>query len=116
VPYVVRDLRLRFRDEPDGAPLGFQRIRSGVNPSDHPEPVDLAAAFPVPGNEVVRLFCEFERRPVDRTMTVGTHPLVLEALTDKATGWQVLLEFDLYVTEKAEENMASTFIAHMNRP
>ena len=115
VPYVLRDLRLRFRDEPGGSPLDFQRIRSGVNPSDHPKPVDLAAAFPVPGNEVVRLFCEFERKPADRTMKVGPHPLVLEALTDKAAGWQVLLEFDLLVNEKAEENMPSAFIAHLNR-
>ncbi len=115
VPYVLIDLRFRFRDEPDGSPLDFLRIRSGVNPSDHPKPVDFAAAFPVPGNEVVRLFCEFERKPADRTMKVGPHPLVLEALTDKATGWQVLLEFDLFVNEKAEENMPGAFIAHMNR-
>jgi hypothetical protein len=33
VPYVVRDLRLRFRDEPDGPPLSFQRVRSGISPS-----------------------------------------------------------------------------------
>ena len=45
----------------------------------------FAAAFPVPGNEVVRLFCEFEHRFADRAMKAGAHPLRLEALTDKVT-------------------------------
>src|SRR5437867_1652885 len=33
VPYVVRDLRLLISDEPEGMPLTFQRVRSGVSPS-----------------------------------------------------------------------------------
>jgi hypothetical protein len=65
VPYVVRDLRLRFRDEPDGPPLSFQRVRSGISPS-HSNLKELSAAFPVRGNEAVRMFCEFERTPVGR--------------------------------------------------
>jgi hypothetical protein len=96
VPHVVRDLRVRFRDEPNGVPLSFQRVRSGVSPS-HSSLVDLSAAFPVPGNEVVRMFCEFERSPVSRAMDVGSHPLILEVLTDRSNSWQTLLAFDLNV-------------------
>jgi hypothetical protein len=114
VPYVVRNLRLRFADEDDGTPLAFQRIRSGISPSHHPEPVDLAAAFPVPGNSTVRLFCEFSRKPAGRVITAGTHPLVLEALTDKRVGWERLLLFDLVVEQKAAEAMANSFIAFEN--
>lgn len=115
VPQVVRDLRLRFADEPNGAPLDFERVRTGVSPSDA-ELVDLAAAFPVPGNEMVRLFCEFDRRPAGRTMAAGPHPLLLEALTDKRSGWQMLLEFTLNVDDAAEEQMPRAFIAYTNRP
>jgi hypothetical protein len=70
VPYVVRDLRLRFGDEPDGPPLSYHRVRSGISPS-HSELEDLSAAFPVGGNEAVRMFCEFERTPIGREMSAG---------------------------------------------
>jgi hypothetical protein len=115
VPHVVNSLRLRFTDEPTGVPLDFQLIRSGISPSHHPEPLDLAAAFPVPGNEVVRLFCEFIRKPGGRAMGAGTHPLVLEALTDKQPRWHTLLEFTLKVEDAAAKQMSRTFVAYANR-
>jgi hypothetical protein len=115
VPHVVKSLRLRFADEPTGVPLDFQLIRSGVSPSHHPEPVDLAASFPVPGNEVVRLFCEFIRKPGGRAMSAGPHPLLLEVLTDKRPGWYTLLEFTLNVDDAAEEQMPRAFVAYANR-
>jgi hypothetical protein len=114
VPYVVRDLRLRFGDEPDGPPLSYHRVRSGISPS-HSELEDLSAAFPVGGNEAVRMFCEFERTPIGREMTAGRHPLILEALTDKRSAWQSLLSFDLHLTLNAEVAMPSTFISFRNR-
>lgn len=115
VPHVVRNLRMRFADEPNDVPLDFQLIRGGVSPSHHPQPVDLAAPFPVPGNDVVRLFCEFVRKPGGRTMAAGAHPLVLEAITDKEPDWHTVLEFTLNVNDAAEEQMTRAFIAHMNR-
>jgi hypothetical protein len=115
VPYVVRNLRLRFADEPNGVPLDFHLIRSGVSPSHHPEPVDLAAPFPVPGNETLRLFCEFIRKPGGRTVTAATYTLVLEGLTDKRGGWHPLLEFPLYVDARAERQIPGAFLAYENR-
>lgn len=116
VPYVVRDLRLRFKDEPpDGLPLNFERVRSGISPS-HADLVDLSAAFPVPGNTALRLFCEFQRGPVGREMGVGRHALVIEALTDKWAGWQVLVEFDLHVDETAAAGLPTSFRTFRNRP
>lgn len=114
VPYVVRDLRLRFRDEADGIPLSFQRVRSGVSPT-HAKLEDLSAAFPVRGNEAVRVFCEFERAPVGRSMKAISHPLVLEALTDKNEVWQSLLSFDLAVNANAEVALPTNFISFTNR-
>ncbi len=114
VPYVVRDLRLRFADEPGGAPLYFQRTRSGVSPGHHPELLDLGAAFPVPGNGTVRLFCEFERRPSARQVDAKRHPLVLEALTNRDDSWRVLLRFDLDVDQEASAKIPGHFIAFRN--
>jgi hypothetical protein len=114
VPYVVRDLRLRFRDEPDDPPLSFQRVRSGISPSPS-NLEELSAAFPVRGNEAVRMFCEFERTPVGRAMKVGRHPLLLEALTDKSDDWRQLLVFDLNVDANAEDTMPKVFISFSNR-
>lgn len=114
VPYVVRDLRVRFRDEAPSVPLDFQRIRSGVSPS-HATLVDLSSAFPVPGNQVVRLFCEFQRIPQGREMTVGAHPLLLEGITDKSDEWQELVAFDVHVSQAAKHTMSSAFVAFMNR-
>lgn len=113
VPYVVRNLRLRFRDEPNGIPLSFQRVRSGISPS-HAKLEDLSAAFPVRGNEAVRMFCEFERSPVGRAMTAGLHPLLLEGLTDKGDDWRPLLAFDLNVNTNAEVTMPKNFISFSN--
>jgi hypothetical protein len=115
VPYVVRDLRLRFHDEPDGVPLAFERVRTGISPS-HAELEDLGAAFPVRGREAVRMFCEFQRNPTGRSMTAGTHPLVLEALTDKDDDWHVLLEFTLHVDGHAAAVMPKQFISFRNLP
>jgi hypothetical protein len=115
VPFVVRDLRLRFRDEREGRPLDFERVRSGISPS-HSELEDLAAGFPVRGNEAVRMFCEFQRAPVGRPMTAGRHPLALDALTDKSHEWRLLLEFDLYVDANAEAVIPRNFVSHRNRP
>lgn len=114
VPHVVRDLRLRFADEPSGNQLDFQRIRSGVSPS-HSELIDLASPFPVPGNEAVRLFCEFQRSPVGRAMDVKSHPLQLEALSDKRDGWHTLLTFGLNVDSKSATVMPTNFVAFSNR-
>ena len=114
VPYVIRDLRLRFADEHDGIPLSFQRVCGGISPSPS-NLEDLSAAFPVRGNEAVRMFCEFERTPVDRAMKAGRHPLLLEALTDKADEWRRLLVFDLNVDANAEEVMPTNFISFSNR-
>lgn len=114
IPYVVRDLRLRFRDESDGMPVSFQRVRSGISPS-HSKLVDLSAAFPVRGNQAVRVFCEFERTPIGRAMKAGRHPLLLEALTDKGDDWRQLLVFDLNVNTNAEVTMPTNFISFSNR-
>jgi hypothetical protein len=114
VPYVVCDLRVRFSDEPTGAALAFHRVRGGVSPSHHPTP-ELSAAFPVAGRTAVRMFCEFERRPVGRAIEAGAHRLLVEGLTDKAGGWQELVAFDLNVSTNAELGMASQFISYLNR-
>jgi hypothetical protein len=114
VPYVVRDLRLRFRDESDGDPLSFERVRTGMSPT-HAELEGLAAAFPVRGHEAVRMFCEFQRAPVRRSM-VGRHPIALEALTDKNDDWRLLLVFDLNVDSDTEVKMRTNFVSFRNRP
>ncbi len=114
VPYVVRNLRVRFKDEPNGAPLTFQRIRSGVSPS-HVELLDLASGFPIPGNQTVKLFCEFGRKPTGRTITAGAYGLVLEALTDKVQGWTPLSEFILHIDTETADMMRSNFVAFENQ-
>jgi hypothetical protein len=114
VPYVVRDLRLRFRDEPDGSPLSFERVRTGISPS-HSNLEELSAAFPVRGNEAVRMVCEFQRTPIGRAMKAGRHLLLLEALTDKGDDWRQLLVFDLNVNTNAEVTMPTNFISFSNR-
>jgi hypothetical protein len=114
VAYVVRDLRVRFSDEPTEVALAFHRVRGGVSPSHHPTP-ELSAAFPVAGRAAVRMFCEFERRPVGRSIAAGAHPLLVEGLTDKAGGWRELVAFDLNVSTNAEVGMGSQFISYLNR-
>jgi len=114
VPYIVRDLRLRFADDMDGIPLQFQRTRGGVSPKHHPDLLDLGAAFPVPGNRTVRLFCEFERRPANRQLNAGQHPVLLEALTNHDASWKLLLQFDFNVNEEAAAAIPGDFVAFRN--
>jgi hypothetical protein len=113
VPYVVRDLRVRFGDEPSGPATAFHRVRGGVSPTHHPTP-ELSAAFPVPGRTAVRMFCEFERIPVGRAMDSRAHPLVVDGLTDKNDQWRPLTGFDLHVSMNAEVGMSSQFISYFN--
>jgi hypothetical protein len=115
IPYVVRDLRIRFADETTSEALAFHRVRDGISPSHHPKP-ELSAAFPVQGRTAIRMFCEFERRPAGRAMKSGAHPLVLEALTDESDRWLPLVEFDLLVSVNAEVNMPGQFISYFNQP
>lgn len=112
--YVVRDLRLRFLDEPDGRPMDWERVRDAIQPSESPG-LELAAAFPVPGGAAVRVFCEFDRRPPGRTMDSRAHPLVLEALIGTSADWRSLLAFKLHVSPKDAETMRGSFIAFRNR-
>lgn len=62
--YVVRDLRLRFTDEPDGRPMNWERVRERIQAPE----MRFAAGFPVAGGAAIQMFCEFERRPPSRSM------------------------------------------------
>jgi hypothetical protein len=112
--YVVRDLRLRFLDEPDGQPLDWERVRDGIQPSETPG-LQLAAAFPVPGGAAIQMFCEFDRRPPGRTLDARGHQLLLEALTGTGDEWRALLKFTLHVSARDAETMRGSFIAFRNR-
>lgn len=112
--YVVRDLRLRFTDEPDGRPMDWERTRTSILPEES-SGKQLAAAFPVPGGAAVRVFCEFDRRPPGRVMDARAHPLLLEALTGTSDEWRSLAEFELHVSVKDAETMRASFIAFRNR-
>lgn len=112
---VLRDLRLRFVDEPEGAPLLYERVRPGVTVGVEDEPAELSSAFPVPGRTGVKLFCEFQRTPAGRQLVVGTYPLVLEALIGKHEKWRLLHTFDFHVNAGAAATMPSTFTRLRNQ-
>jgi hypothetical protein len=73
--------------------------------------LDLAVGFSLLGGAAVRVFCEFERRPPNRALIGGAHPLVLEVVTDKSDDWDEVLSFNLRVRPEDVETMTNRFIA-----
>ena len=92
---VIDNLRLRL---PDGEPLTFVATvdRLGTDAGRA-----FAGPFFVGPRQVVRMICEFQRKPGSSLLTAGQHSLRLEARLNGSASWTEIREFTLGVTEDA---------------
>ncbi len=130
MPLVVQNLKLVLADEPDRAPLHFVATMPNVKPLDHSiEQRDFAAAIPVSGRDAIRQTYEFQRRPGRRTFDVETVPVELHGVVERrppvrrtalglktVADWELLLTFDLVVTDEAAKSINTSLITHDNMP
>lgn len=92
VPVVVLAMRLRFIE--DDTVLKWEWTRSTVQPKEG-DVRDVAQPVSVPPRTVLELVPEFKGVLPGVLPELRAHPLVVEAITSRGRGWELLLESHL---------------------
>lgn len=93
---IIRNLRLRFLQEPPTPPMKFVATIAKVGTD---EDRAFATQFPVRGQEAKLIICDFQRNPADLLPQAGAYAMELEGILKEGREWTRLASFSLTIRE-----------------